>query len=129
MFRYIFGLIVFLLFVWRIKRGFANGIMGEIVTIISGTISLVCVALIFFAVTSARVKAMSTLTVCIVGLILLGIVFKICNLIFAPLLALSNFSFIEGLNKMLGAVLGAVEACILSGLLYYLLNYAGMSVL
>ncbi|MDE7186184.1 MAG: hypothetical protein K2O13_01560 [Lachnospiraceae bacterium] len=129
MFRYILLLIVFLLFVWRIKRGFANGIMGEIVTIISGIISLVCVALIFFAVTSAKVKAMSTLTVCIIGLILLGIVFRICSLIFAPLLALSNISFIEGLNKMLGAVLGALEACILTGLLYYILDYAGMHIL
>ena len=103
--------------------------MGEIVTIISGIISLVCVALIFFAVTSAKVKVMSTLTVCIIGLILLGIVFRICSLIFAPLLALSNISFIEGLNKMLGAVLGALEACILTGLLYYILDYAGMHIL
>lgn len=123
MFRYILILIVLLLFVWRIKRGYANGIMGEIVTIISGTISLVSVALIIFAVTSARVKAMSTLTLCIIGLVVLGIVFKICNLIFAPLLALSNISFIEGLNKMLGAVLGVLEACILTGLLYYIVNY------
>lgn len=129
MFRYILILIVLLLFVWRIKRGFANGIMGEIVTIISGTISLVCVALIFFAVTSARVKAMSTLTICIIGLIVLGIIFKICSLIFAPLLALSNISFIEGVNKMLGAVLGALEACIFTGVLCYVLNYAGVHVL
>ena len=71
---------------------------------------------------------MSTLTICIIGLIVLGIVFKICGLIFAPLLALSNISFIEGVDKLLGAVLGAVEACVLSGILYYILNYTGLRI-
>lgn len=128
MVKFIFILIVFLLFVWRIKKGFANGIMGEIVTIISGTVALICVALIFFAVTSVMVRAMSTLTLCIVALILLGIIFKICSLIFGPLLALSNLSIIEGFNKMLGAVMGALEACILAGVLYYALDYMGVYV-
>ena len=114
MFRLIFVLIIFLLFIWRVKRGFANGIMKEIVTILSGVISLICVALIAFAVTSAMANAMSTLTLCVVGLIVLGIVFRICSLIFKPLLVLSSISLIGGLDKMLGAVLGALEACILS---------------
>ncbi len=128
MMKLIFALILLLLLVWRIKRGFANGIMGEIVTIVSGAVALVCVALIFFAVTSARAKAMSTLTVCIVALILLGILFKVCSLIFSPLLALSHISIIEGVNKMLGAVMGVLEACVIGGLLYYGLGYMGVAV-
>ena len=126
MMKLIFALIILLLFVWRIKRGFANGIMGEIVTIVSGAVALICVVLIFFAVTSVRAKAMSTLTVCIAALILLGILFRGCSLIFSPLLALSNISIIEGVNKILGAFMGAVEACVISGLLYYGLEYAGV---
>ncbi len=125
MFRLIFVLIIFLLFIWRVKRGFANGIMKEIVTILSGVISLICVALIAFAVTSAMANAMSTLTLCVVGLIVLGIVFRICSLIFKPLLVLSSISLIGGLDKMLGAVLGALEACILSVVLYYVSGYLG----
>lgn len=123
MYRVIFVLIIFLLFIWRIKRGFANGIMKEVVTILSGAVSLICVALIAFAVSSAMANAMSTLTLCVVGLILLGIVFKICSLIFKPLLALSNISLIGGVDKMLGAVMGALEACILSGVLYYISEF------
>ena len=57
--KLIFALILLLLLVWRIKRGFANGIMGEIVTIVSGAVALVCVALIFFAVTRCAVVVMS----------------------------------------------------------------------
>ena len=128
MVKFIFALIVFFVFVWRIKKGFSNGIMGEIVTILSGAVSLICVALIIFAVTSVMVKAMSALTLCIIALILLGTVFKICSLIFRPILALSNFSIIEGINKMLGAAMGALEACILAGALYYALDYMGIYV-
>lgn len=128
MFRLIFVLIVFLLFIWRIKRGFANGIMKEVVTILSGVISLICVALIIFAVTSAMANAISALVVCVIALILLGIAFKICSLIFKPLLALSNISLIGGLDKMLGAVLGVLEACLLSGVLYYAARYMGIVV-
>lgn len=124
--KFIFVLIVFLLFIWRIKKGFANGIMGEIVTIISGVIVLICVALIFFAITSVMVKAMSTLTLCVIALFLLGIVFKICSLIFSPLLALSNISIIEGFNKILGAVVGMLEAGALAAILYFALDYMGI---
>lgn len=126
--KFIFVLIVFLLFVWRIKRGFYNGIIEEIVTILSGIVSLISVALIFLAVRSYMVNARSTLTLCIVGLIVIGIVFKICNLIFGPLLALSNISVIEAFDKLLGAVLGAAEAVMLSCLLYFILNYIGIYV-
>lgn len=128
MIKFIFVLAVFLLFVWRIKKGFSNGIMGEIVTIVSGFVALVCVALILFAITSVMVRATSTLIVCMIALILLGIVFKICSLIFRPILALSNISILEGFNKMLGAVMGVLEACVLTGILYYALGYIGVDV-
>ena len=128
MVQLVFALIVFLIFIWKIKKGFANGIMKEIVTILSGVASLISVALLLFAVTSVMAKAMSTLTLSVIGLIVVGIVFKICSLIFTPVLALSNFSIIEGLNKLLGAAMGAVEACVLGGLLYYGLGYVGVYV-
>lgn len=129
MVTFIFAAAIFLLFIWRIHRGFDNGIMQEIVNILSGVISLVCVVLIFFAISSLTAKATSTLTVCIIGLVLLGIVFKLCNLIFQPLLALGNLSVIGGLNKLLGAVMGAAEALLLSYLLYRGLDYIGIYVL
>ena len=103
--------------------------MQEFVNIISGVVSLLCVALIFFAVSSYLVKAMSMLTLCVIGLIVLGIAFKLCGLIFKPIMALSNISIIGGLDKMFGAVLGAVEALVLSGLIYFVLDYMGIYVL
>lgn len=127
--KFVFVLIIFLLFIWRVKKGFDNGMMKEVVTILSGAVSLICVALVILAISSFEAKAMSTLTLCIVSLILLGIAFKLCNLIFAPILGLSNISIIGGVDKMLGVIMGAAEAMVLSGLVYFVLDRIGIYVL
>ena len=121
--EFIFAIIVFLLFIWRIRRGFHNGIMQEIVTILSGVVSLVSVTLVFFAVTSYREKAPGVFALCVIGLVVLGIVFKLCSLIFRPILSLSNISVIGGVDKVMGAVMGAVEAAALSYFIYYILDW------
>lgn len=97
--------------------------MKEVVTILSGAVSLVSVALVFFAISSYREKALSVFSLCVIGLAVLGIVFRICSLIFRPILVLSNISVIGGVNKVLGAVLGAVEAIALSYIFYHVYGY------
>ena len=95
----------------------------------SGIVFLISVALIIFAISSYIAKKMSTLTVCVIGLVLIGTVFRLCSLIFKPIMALSNLSVIGGLDKVMGAVMGAVEACALSYLLYFVLDYKGVYIL
>ena len=121
--EFIFAIIVFVLFIWRIRKGFHNGIMKEIVTILSAVVSLVSVALVFFAITSYKEKSLSVFALCVISLVVLGTVFKLCSLIFKPILALSNISVIGGVNRIMGAVMGAVEAAVLSCLIYYILDY------
>ena len=127
--KLIFVIIILLLFICRIREGYLNGMMEEIVTILSGAIALVSVGLVFFAITSYREKAISVLVLCVIGLIVLGVVFKLCSLIFRPILALSKVSVIGMFNRVMGAVLGAVEAVVLSYLFYriydYILDYLG----
>ena len=127
--KLVFAVLVLLLLIWSMKRGFHNGMMKEVATLLSGVVSLACVALILIAVTSAMAKAMSTLTLCIIGLILLGIVFKLCDLIFKPILALSHVAVIGSFDKFLGALMGAVEAGVLSLVVFYILKYAGIPIL
>lgn len=127
--KFIFALIIFLLFIWRIRKGFRNGIMKEIVTILSGVISLISVALVSFAISSYREKALSMFALCVIGLVVLGVVFKLCSLILRPILALSNISVIGALDSILGAVMGAVEAAAISCLVYYVLDHMGIYIL
>lgn len=126
MITFAFVAAMFLLFIWRVRGGYACGMMQEIVNVLSGAISLACVALIFLAVSSFMNRSMHILTVCIVALIVLGICFKICRLIFTPLLAVGDISIISGINKLLGAVLGAAEVCVLAFLFYKVFRYFGI---
>ena len=75
--KLVFAVLVLLLLIWRMKRGFHNGMMKEVATLLSGVVSLACVALILIAVTSAMAKAMSTLTLFFIVIIILCIVFKL----------------------------------------------------
>lgn len=121
--KFIFATIVFLLFIWRIRQGYYNGIMEEIVTILSGAVSVASVALVFFAIISYREKSLSVFALCVISLMVLGTVFKLCSLMFRPILTLSNISVIGGVNRIMGAVMGVVEAAALSCLIYYILDY------
>lgn len=123
-----FAAVVLLLFTWRIRGGYACGMMQEVVNLLSGLISLACVALVFIAVTSAMNQSTHILTACIIALILLGILFKLCRLLFMPLLAVGSISIVSGINKLLGAVLGAAEACLLAYFSYKALAHFGIYV-
>lgn len=118
-----FAAFVLLLMIWRIRGGYACGMMQEMVNLLSGVVSLAGVALIFLAVSSAMTKSMHILTACIIALVLLGLFFKLCRLIFAPLLAIGNISLVSGINKFLGAVMGAAEGCLLAYFSYIALAH------
>lgn len=124
--RLVFLLMTLLLLVWRVKKGFQNGILKEIVNILSVIISVICIVLIFFTINSIMAKAYSVLTICIVGLITVGIIFKLCSLIFRPILAITNVTIIGKFDSLLGALLGILEACICIGMAYWLLGRFGM---
>ncbi|MDD6812751.1 MAG: CvpA family protein [Lachnospiraceae bacterium] len=121
-----FLLIALLIVVCGVKKGFKNGMMSEIVSILSIIVSCVCIALVFLTVSSVLAKTFSTLVVCVIGLIGIGIVFKICNLIFKPIMGIANISIIGGLDKILGAIIGFAESAFAIFFLYKVLDYFGI---
>ncbi len=74
-------------------------------------------------------KSMHILTACIAALVILGIAFRLCSLIFKPLLAVGNISLLSGINKLLGALLGVMEAVLIAYIVYRALAYFGICVL
>ena len=121
-----FVLLSFVLAVWKVKKGFHNGMMKEIVNILSAVISCVCIALVFLTISSVVARTFSTLTVCIAGLTGIGIIYKFCNLIFRPITAIVNVSIINGLDKISGAIIGLCEALIFSWFMYHMLDHFGI---
>jgi uncharacterized membrane protein required for colicin V production len=126
--KFIFVIIIFILFVWRISRGFSNGILQEVVSALSAVIALACAVIVIYAVISLVAGEKMTAMLCGGGLILLGIAFKIFGLITSPILALGDIPFIREFNKLLGAVLGTIEAGILVYLLYKVLEHMNIYV-
>lgn len=124
--KFAFFLISFLLAAWRMKKGFHNGMMKEVVNILSAAVSCVSIVLIFLTISSVMAKTFSMLTVCVLGLIGIGFIFKLCKLIFSPVAAIVNISIINGLDKVAGAVLGLGEAIICSWFLYHIMGYFGI---
>lgn len=129
MVTFAFAAFVLLLMIWRIRGGYACGMMQEIVNFLSAVVSLTSVALVFLAISSAMSKSMHILTACIIALILLGVFFKLCRLIFTPLLAVGSISVVSAVNKLLGAAMGAAEACLLAYFSYKMLAHFGIYVL
>lgn len=124
--KIVFLFFFLLLVVYRVKKGFQNGIIKEIGSIIATIVSCICIALVFFAVSSIMARTFSTLAICLIALLGIGIVNKICNLIMSPILGITKVSIIGGLNKLLGAVMGFGEAVIVAFFLYKLLDYFGV---
>ncbi len=124
--KFAFFLISFIIAAWRMKKGFHNGMMKEVVNILSTAVSCVSIVLLFLAISSVMAKTFSTLTVCVICLIGIGIIFKLCKLIFAPISAIVNISIINGLDKVAGAILGLGEALICSWFIYRIMDYFGI---
>lgn len=124
--KIIFIFIIFLVAAWRIRKGFENGMIKELVNIFSIVAACVCITLLFLTVSSIVAKTFSVLTVCIVGLIGIGIIYKLCSLIFKPITTIVNISIIHGLDKLLGAVFGLGEAVICAYFLYRVADYFGI---
>ena len=65
---------------------------------------------------------------CVAALVILGVAFRLCSLVFKPLLAVGNISLLSSINKLLGALLGIAEAGLLAYAAYRALAYFGIYV-
>lgn len=119
--------VVCLIALWRMKKGFRNGMVKEIVNILSIIVACVSITLIFFSISSVVAHTFSTLTVCVIGLIGIGIGTKLCSLIFKPVQGIINISIVHGLDKMLGACMGLAEAAIFFYFAYRIMDYFGIA--
>ncbi len=119
--------VAFFIALWRIKKGFQNGMVKEIINILSIIVACVSITLIFLSISSVVAHTFSTLTVCVIGLIGIGIGTKLCSLIFKPIQGLFRISIVHGLDKMLGAVMGLAEAVIFCYFAYRIMDYFGIT--
>ena len=121
--------IIILIFIWRITAGFRKGMVHELVSLIAVIVATFCIVLILGAVGSYMNQEIAKVIQMIVVLFVVCLVYRLVNILFTSLELISKLPVIKGLDKLLGAGLGFIEAGLIVGILVYFLKNWGLSIL
>lgn len=126
---YIALIIIALIFIWRITTGFRKGMVQEIISLIAMVVAGVCIFLIMGAVGNYLNHEIGKMVQVVVVLFVVCIVYRLVHVLFTSLELISKLPIIKGLDKLLGALIGCVEAVLIVAALVYLLKNWGLSIL
>ena len=101
----------------------------ELVSLIAVIVATFCIVLILGAVGSYMNQEIAKVIQMIVVLFVVCLVYRLVNILFTSLELISKLPVIKGLDKLLGAGLGFIEAGLIVGILVYLLKNWGLSIL
>lgn len=114
--------VVALIFIYRIKAGFKNGLVSELTTAVSVLGAVIIGYLIKYEIGDSLKEGLGV-TISLILLILIVIVATfILKIILKTLRLFTWLPVIRGINKLLGAFAGIVEAFILVTYIVYLLK-------
>ena len=126
---YIALVIIVLIFIWRIIAGFRKGMVQELIALVAVAVAGFCIVLILGAIGSYMNQEIAKVIQMIVVLLVVCLVYRLVHILFTSLELISKLPVIKGLDKLLGAGLGFVEAGLIVGLLVYFLKNWGLSIL
>ncbi len=126
---YIALVVIVLIFIWRIASGFRKGMVQELIALVAIAVAGICIILILGAVGSYMNREISKVIQMVVVLLAVCLVYRLVHVLFTSLELISKLPVIKGLDKLLGAGLGFVEAGLIVGILVYLLKNWGLSIL
>lgn len=118
-----------LIFLWRIVTGFKRGMVKEIISLIAMAVAGVCVLLILSAIGNYMEQEIGKLVQVIAVLFVVCLIYRIVNVLLDSLKLIAKLPIIKGLDKIFGAVVGFVEAGLITGLLVHFLKNWGLSML
>lgn len=124
---YVALVVIVLIFIWRVASGFKKGMVQEILSLIAMAAAGFCMFLILGAVGSYLDKEIGQLIQFVSVLIVVCLAYRLVNILFTSLQLISKLPIIKGLDKVLGAVVGAAEAAIVVGVLVHFIKIWGLS--
>ena len=119
--------VIVFIFIWRIVAGFKRGMIQELVSLIAMVVAGFCMILILGAVGSYLEREIGQLIQFISVLLVVCIVYRLVNILFTSLKLISKLPIIRWVDKLLGVVVGGVEAVLLVGVEVNLLKNWGLS--
>ncbi len=122
-------IVIALVFIWRITAGFKKVMVHELISLIAMAAAGICVLLILGAVGSYLEKEIGQVIQTVVVLFAVCLVYRLVSILFVSLKLISKLPIVKGLDKIMGAAVGFVEAGILVGVLVHLIKGWGMQFL
>ncbi len=126
---YIAIIIIGIIFIWRIAAGFRKGMVKEIISLIAMTVACFCIVLIMGIIGSYLDNETGKVVQMVAGLFIICLAYRLIHILFTSLELISKLPVIKGVDKILGAIVGIVEAGLIVGLLVYFLKGWGLSVM
>lgn len=125
---YIALAVIALIFIWRMATGFHKGMVQELISLVAMAAAGVCVVLILGAVGSYIDREIAQVVQTVLVLLVVCFVYKLVHLLFTSLELVSKMPLVKGADKLLGLVIGFVEAGMIVILLVRILKNWGVSV-
>lgn len=126
---YVFWAAIIIIFIWRIIVGFRKGMVQEIISLIAMGIAGLCVMLILGVVESYLDREMGQVIRLVAVLFVVCLVYRLIHILFTSLQLISKLPIIKGADKLLGAVIGFLEAGLIVSFLVYFIKNWGLSIL
>lgn len=121
--------VIVLIFIWRIVVGFKRGMVQEVVSLIAMAVAGFCMMLILSAVSSYLNREVGQLIYFVLILLVVCLVYRLVSILFTSLKLIAKLPIVKGVDRLLGAIVGGVEAMLLVGALVYCLKVWGLSLL
>ena len=121
--------VIAIIFIWRMIAGFRKGMVQEVISLIAMAVAGVCVVLILGAIGSYLDREIGRVIQIVAVLFAVCLVYRLVHTLFTSLELISKLPIIKGLDKLLGIVVGFVEAVLIVGVLVYFFKNWGLSIL
>ena len=115
--------LVILIFIWRIVAGFKKGLVAEIISFFSLIAAALALMALLGAVGNYLDENVGTALQMLLILLVIGLLYKIVNMILSSIKLITKLPVIKSLDRILGALLGAVEALLIILIIIQLLKY------
>ena len=112
-YTYIALAIIALIFIWRIKAGFKKGLVSELNTVLSVLGAVLLGYLIKLKMGSAMKEGLGVTISLVLLICIVLLAIKILKAIITALKLFTWLPIIKGINRLLGAVAGIIEAFVM----------------
>lgn len=121
-------LIIGVVLIWRVVEGFRVGMVKEVISFVSLIVMSIAIVLLGVTLSSYMKKEVMQMVVAVILLLVLCIVHRIIRLIFFSAKMVSHLPVVHGVDRLLGGVVGVLEAVLIVWVMFSLVMSFGMGV-